>query len=71
MTQTTKLKINESKPFGRDEPISVIPMDTQNHQYVVDEDSLLDHIIRQKNKILSEITEHYTDFVCAQIGKPL
>ena len=48
MNQKTKLKINQSKAFGRDEPISAIPMDTQDNQYVADEGSLLGHIIRPK-----------------------
>ena len=35
MNQTTKLKINESKTLERDEPMSVIPMNPENHQYII------------------------------------
>lgn len=35
MNQKTKLKINVSKAFGRDRPISVIPMDTQDHHMLL------------------------------------
>lgn len=70
MNQTAKPKINEFKAFCRDEPTSDILKDTENHQYVVDECSLLDHIFWRKDKTYDEIAEHCTYFVCTRHGRP-